>query len=89
MVPSTQGQSFPDQQRPHGPIHKLSWWRRCSACEILPQQAPDSASLLQALLESQVTENLAAPRGYPCLLGVGAAKSSLQEGSGLKGNVCR
>lgn len=62
---------------------------KCPACAILPWQAPGSASLLQTLLESQVTGNLAAPRGHACLLGSGAAKSSLQEGSGLGGNVCQ
>lgn len=33
------------------------------------------SSPLQVLLESQVTGNLAAPRGYPCLLGAGELKA--------------
>lgn len=71
------------------PYSQAGLWRKCPACAILPWQAPDSASLLHTLLESQVTGNLAAPRGQACLLGSGAAKSSLQEGSGLGGNVCQ
>lgn len=51
---------------------------------LLPLLSP-----LQALLESQVSGNLAAPRGHPCLLGAGGAQGGLQEGSGLEGSVCR
>lgn len=47
------------------------------------------SSQFLALLESQRTGSLAAPRGHPCLLGAEGAKSRLQEGSGLEGDVCQ
>lgn len=35
VVTSTQGQSFPGQQRPHGHVHKPGCWRSCSVCAVL------------------------------------------------------
>lgn len=58
-------------------------------CGFVHSRLLTLSSPLQALLKSQVTGNLAAPRGHPCLLGAGGAKSRLQEGSGLEGSVCR
>lgn len=60
-----------------------------SICGFVHGRLLTLSSSLQALLKSQVTGNLAVPRGHPCLLGAGGAKSRLQEGSGLEGNVCR
>lgn len=78
-------------------LAKTSW--PCSQAELV-EEVPSLGGFAhgrllllssppQALLEDQVTGNLAAPRGHPCLLGAGAAKSRLQEGSGLDSDVCR
>ena len=60
-----------------------------STCGFVHGRLLTLSSPLQALLESQVTGNLAAPRGHPCLLGAGRAKSRLHAESGLEGDVCR
>lgn len=60
-----------------------------SVCSFAHGRLLILSSLLQALFGFQVMGNLAAPRGHPCLLGVGGAKSRLQEGSGLEGDARR